>query len=211
MASFNVIPRRWIQFGLSLFIILTLIVFLSLSRPVVKLIFHPQHEETQVRDVLHAVSPLSAAYNYTAGVETHCVFGRVAQLMVPICTYSSAEDHVVSAFIQRGEYWDPEWVVMIVDLLRQQRESAAESAATTSRNTAVSFIGIGSNVGAYCLAAVHAGHQVSTNQFADFIIAVRCVHNGLSRHQMIICFAALTMSLFTFVTIQQWVCIYLHL
>jgi hypothetical protein len=139
-----------------------------LLEPKVGFIPRLQHQQSQIPNVLRVITPSSAAYNYTAGVETHCVFGRVAQLMVPICTYSSAEDNVVSAFIQRGEYWDPEWVVMILDLLRQHRELAAESAATKSRHTAISFIDIGSNVGAYCLAAAHAGYQVSTNESVNF-------------------------------------------
>jgi hypothetical protein len=161
----NRISHRSARCVLTLIAVISFIVFLRKWSPEITSFTQLKEVSQGPHQVLNTVNASDVAYNHIAGAETHCTTGRVGKLQVPICTYSPADDPVVSAFIQRGDYWEPEWVDRIVQLLHQHRKLIAESCvgatAITSSSTAVSFVDIGSNVGAYSLAAAQAGYHVS--------------------------------------------------
>ena len=97
----------------------------------------------RVTDFKQIVIPRSVAK-----INDSCVTGKVAGLQFPICTYTPAEDPIVSAYIQSGRYWEPEMVTSLMDIVKQDKSTV--------------FIDIGTNVGAYSLAMAHAGHRVGT-------------------------------------------------
>lgn len=82
---------------------------------------------------------------------------------IPICTYAVDADPMVSAYVQRGLYWEPDRVASVVAMLRRLSEAAALTAVTSSemQTTAeVGFVDLGANIGAYSLAAAHSGYRV---------------------------------------------------
>jgi FkbM family methyltransferase len=77
----------------------------------------------------------------------NCVTGNVAGLSFPICTYTGQEDIFVSGLLQSGQYWESAMVVDVLQLLRNADPNSV-------------LVDVGTNVGAYSLAAAHAGHRV---------------------------------------------------
>ena len=131
----------------------TIVMFIRLrhvdSRPT-----RQQPKQLLIPTSVRIVDPSEADYIYNNENDTRCIHGKVADMMVPICTYSPTDNPIVSAFIQRGQYWEPEYVAKIVQLLRT-------STSENDTSTVVSFVDIGANVGAYSLAAAHSGSDVS--------------------------------------------------